>query len=59
MTRNNMDNGKTIENSAIRAMKMLQKAMEGEAERAGLRSDEDVVQLIAEMRTEESAQNTE
>ena len=37
-------------NSAMFALKEFQKAMEGEAEKAGLRSDEDIVELIMEMR---------
>ena len=37
-------------NSAIYAMKVLQKEMEGEAEKAGLYSDDDVVDMIMEMR---------
>jgi len=37
-------------NSAIFAVKEFQKAMTGEAERAGLRSDDDVVELIMQMR---------
>ncbi|MDR3120716.1 MAG: AbrB/MazE/SpoVT family DNA-binding domain-containing protein [Clostridiales bacterium] len=41
-------------NSAVYAMKMLQKEMEGEAEKAGLYSDDDVVDMIMEMRAEES-----
>ena len=40
-------------NAAVYAMKMLQAAMVGEAEKADLRSDEDVVDLIMEMRDEE------
>jgi AbrB family looped-hinge helix DNA binding protein len=40
-------------NSAVYAMKVLQEGMKGEAEKAGLYSDEDVVNLIMEMRTEE------
>lgn len=40
-------------NAAVYAMKMLQASMAGEAEKAGLRSDEDVVDLIMEMREEE------
>jgi AbrB family looped-hinge helix DNA binding protein len=39
-------------NAAVYAMKMLQKDMTGEAEKAGLRSDEDVIDMIMEMRTE-------
>ena len=41
-------------NSAVYAMKMLQTAMAGEAEKAGLQSDEDVIRLIKEMRSEEA-----
>jgi AbrB family looped-hinge helix DNA binding protein len=40
-------------NSAVYAMKMLQTAMAGEAEKAGLRSDDDVTAMIMEMRAEE------
>ncbi|MDR1089064.1 MAG: AbrB/MazE/SpoVT family DNA-binding domain-containing protein [Coriobacteriales bacterium] len=40
-------------NSAVYAMKMLQTAMAGEAEKAGLRSDDDVATMIMEMRAEE------
>ena len=39
-----------IMNSAIYAMKVLQKEMEGEAEKADLFSEDDVVDLIMEMR---------
>jgi AbrB family looped-hinge helix DNA binding protein len=41
-------------NSAIYAMKVLQKEMAGEAEKAGLYSDDDVVNMIMEMRAEDS-----
>lgn len=41
-------------NSAVYAMKMLEAAMEGEAEKAGLKSDEDVAALISGMRAEEN-----
>ena len=47
------DNQVIMMNSAIYAMKMLQSSMEGEAEEAGLRSDEDVVDLVKKMRSEE------
>jgi len=40
-------------NAAIYAMKVLQTSMKDEAEKAGLRSDEDVVALIGEMHSEE------
>ena len=41
-------------NSAVYAMKMLQTAMQGEAEKVGLLSDDDVVNMIADMRGEET-----
>lgn len=37
-------------NSAIYAMRAFQKEMEGEAERAGLTTEEDVIALIEDMR---------
>jgi hypothetical protein len=40
-------------NSAVYAMKMLQEVMVGEAEKAGLYSDDDVVDMIMEMRAGE------
>ena len=40
-------------NPAVFALKEFQKAMEGEAEKAGLRSDDDVTQLIMQMRRED------
>ena len=36
--------------SAIYAMKVFQREMEGEAEKAGMYSDDDVVDMIMEMR---------
>ena len=39
--------------SAIYAMKVFQKEMEGEAEKAGLHSDDDIVDMIMEMRYSE------
>ncbi len=42
-----------VMNSAVYAMKMLQASMTGEAEKAELRSDEDVVDLVKKMRSEE------
>jgi AbrB family looped-hinge helix DNA binding protein len=39
-------------NAAVYAMKMLQSAMTGEAEKAGLKSDDDVVNLVMQMRSE-------
>jgi AbrB family looped-hinge helix DNA binding protein len=41
-----------IMNSALYAMKMLQEGMKGEAENAGLYSDEDVTDMIMKMRAE-------
>jgi hypothetical protein len=48
------DNQVIMMNSAVYAMKMLQTAMDGEAEKTGLRSDDDVVEMIMEMRREET-----
>lgn len=42
-----------IVNSAVYAMQMLQREMAGEAERAGLNSDEDVLALVKELRNED------
>ena len=42
-----------ILNSAIYAMQVLQKEMRGEAELAGLTSDDDVIALVKELRTED------
>ena len=41
-----------IVNSAVYAMQVLQKEMDGEAERAGLISDDDVMALVKELRIE-------
>ena len=40
-------------NSSVYAMKILQTAMNGEAEKVGLLSDDDVVDMLMEMRSEE------
>lgn len=40
-------------NSAIYAMQVLQREMAGEAERAGLTSDEEVMALVHELRSED------
>lgn len=45
-------NSVRIVNSAIYAMQMLQNAMAGEAEHAGLTSDDDVMALVKELRNE-------
>ena len=42
-----------IVNSAVYAMQMLQSEMVGEAERAGLMSDDDVKALVKELRNED------
>lgn len=47
------DNQVIMMNSAVYAMKVLQASMVGEAEKAGLRSEEDVTALVMEMRSEE------
>lgn len=47
------DNQVIMMNSAVYAMKMLQTAMEGEAKKAGLRSDDDVTKLVMDMRAED------
>jgi AbrB family looped-hinge helix DNA binding protein len=47
------DNQVIMMNSAVYAMKMLQTAMEGDAEKAGLRSDDDVTKLVMDMRAED------
>jgi len=44
------DDRLVLMNSALFALKEFQKAMEGEAEKAGLHSDDDVVDLIMKMR---------
>ena len=42
-------------NSAVYAIKVLQKAMTGEAKKAGLHSEDDVAEMIMSMRAEEKA----
>lgn len=42
-----------IVNSAVYAMQILQKEMVGEAEHAGLTSDDDVMALVNELRSED------
>lgn len=39
-------------NAAVEAMKELQKSLDGTAERAGLTSEEEIITLIKEIRTE-------
>ena len=48
-----VENGSVrVINSAIYAMQMLQTQMAGEAEAAGITSDEDVMNLVKEVRAE-------
>ena len=42
-----------IVNSAVYAMQVLQSEMAGEAERAGLTSEDDVMALVKELRSED------
>ncbi len=42
-----------IVNSAVYAMQVLQREMDGEAKRTGLTSDEDVMALVRELRNED------
>lgn len=42
-----------VVNSAVYAMQMLQREMTGEAARAGIVSDEDVMAMVKELRSEE------
>ena len=48
-------NNVRIANSAVYAMQQLQQDMAGEAERAGLISEDDVLALVKELRTHENA----
>lgn len=51
-----VENGSVrVINSAIYAMQMLQAQMDGEAESAGIASDEDVMNLVKEVRAESEA----
>ena len=51
-----VENGSVrVINSAIYAMQMLQAQMDGEAETAGIASDEDVMNLVKEVRAESEA----
>ena len=42
-----------IVNSAVYAMQVLQREMAGEAERAGLTSEDDIMNLVKELRNED------
>lgn len=44
-----------IVNSAVYAMQVLQQEMKGESGKAGLETDEDVANLISEMRKEDES----
>ena len=47
------ENGQVVMmNSAVYAMQMLNRGMTGEAEKAGLRTEEDINSLISEIRAE-------
>ena len=46
------DDQAIIMNSAVYAMQMLQTAMQGEAENAGISNEEDVVNLMKDIRRE-------
>lgn len=51
-----VENGSVrVVNSTIYAMQMLQAQMDGEAETAGIISDEDVMNLVKEVRAESEA----
>ena len=51
-----VENGSVrVVNSTIYAMQMLQAQMDGEAESAGITSDEDVMNLVKEVRAESEA----
>ena len=49
-------NSVRIVNSAIYAMQVLQSEMAGEAEKAGLTSDDNVMSLVKEMRNEDDSE---
>ena len=46
------NNSVRIVNSAVYAMQMLQATMQGEAEKAGITSEDDVMDLVNELRRE-------
>ena len=47
-----------MENSAMVALQEAQEAFKGEAERLGLKDDQDVVNLVKEVRKERHADHT-
>lgn len=48
-------NSVRIVNSAVYAMQVLQKEMAGEAQRAGINSDDDIIALVKELRAEDKS----
>lgn len=49
-----VNNGEVkLVNSAVYAMQMLQKGMQGEADKAGIKTEQDVVDLVKSVRDEE------
>jgi AbrB family looped-hinge helix DNA binding protein len=46
------DNQVLMMNSAVYAMNMLQDGMKGEFEKAGIKNDDDVIELVREVRSE-------
>ena len=52
-----VDNGEvTVMNSTLYALQRLQSQMKGEAEKAGFKSEEDVVEWITKLRREDNAE---
>ena len=51
------ENGYRIVNAAMVALQKVQKAFEGEAERLGLKDEDDVVAMIKEVRRERRQEN--
>ena len=49
---NDDDNAVTIANSSVAALKKFQAAMEGEAEKAGIMDENDVIVLCADVKKE-------
>ncbi|MDR0854618.1 MAG: AbrB/MazE/SpoVT family DNA-binding domain-containing protein [Clostridiales Family XIII bacterium] len=45
-----------FENAALLAFNKIQEAFEGEAERAGMKNDDDVMDMVKDMRREKRAQ---
>lgn len=49
-------NNVRVVNAAVYAMEMFAREMKGEAEKAGVSSDEDVIDLIKELRSEDETE---